>query len=221
MAEFKEFYVACNPPLLHQGVARVILLVTSSVPDDRLQEILYEPDIAWFKVIALSAYEAQIIECFETFIHDIYTEEGADVGNDGNNGLRDSVPSKNFCSWPSYFESHKNGSDFSQYREYMIPESLQEYSYCDIFRGLQDTDAARFDDLLSKLGSTLIDPRLPKDFDQLQKSMKTVRIEHNMRQNLLYIASNHSSTSVKMAKERLQNLVDAYVSTRSSPTNEC
>lgn len=215
MVEFGEFYITCNPPLLYRGVEKVILLAINSIPEDILIEILYEPDVAWFKVIAVAGQDMHINDIIEAFIQDIYSSEDVVAGEGG-----DLDPSRHFCSWDSHRANVANENYLSQFRAYMTPETLKEYSHCDLFRDVQRTVAESLDDLLSKLGTVLIDPRLPKNFAQLKQAMKTVTIEHNMRQNLVYIASD-SKVSIKLAKERLKNLADAYVSADSSPRDTC
>ncbi|KAL3964053.1 hypothetical protein ACCO45_001057 [Purpureocillium lilacinum] len=57
---YVEFYVTCNPPLLPGGVSSVVQATQAAHPEGQVLEILYEPDVPWFKIITEQVHQQKV-----------------------------------------------------------------------------------------------------------------------------------------------------------------
>ncbi|KAH7170814.1 hypothetical protein EDB81DRAFT_876834 [Dactylonectria macrodidyma] len=216
MDEFVEFYVACNPPLLAHGVAEVVAHVREAPISEHVIEILYEPEIPYFKVITANKHKEEVSTLIESYLEerleaetDIIDERHAEILDTKGDGLQPRpdvdiiVENPSVIPWSLYHQQQANTSNYDEYR---FPMPLEDYPYKSVWRGLEKFNNLSISDLLSMYD--FLWPR-PTPTSGLQKFSQHFGWDftHNMRGNIVYMGSRKSSECLKNATVKLDNLL--------------
>ncbi|KAH6606427.1 hypothetical protein Trco_005580 [Trichoderma cornu-damae] len=216
---FVEFYVTCNPPLLPQGVEHIIESTKSVFDQGELAEILYEPDIPWFKCITTFGYREPVAEAIQDLLVELMNMEVEPIAfdplevHDAGDGLahpdvamKTSEP--RMMPWMVYKSLGKDIYD--NFVDYQFPEIMAALPFKSTWRGLQNSTGASIETLLSSfchLSKSENAPLTAEDFALLNDC----QISYNMRESLVYIGSFKSMAVVDKAIQRLEAMLDLLV----------
>ncbi|KAM0254451.1 hypothetical protein ACHAQJ_006791 [Trichoderma viride] len=211
---FVEFYIACNPPLLSRGVEYIIESAKSACPNDELAEILYEPDIPWFKCITMVRYQALVTRIIQDLLIKLVELE---VGGLGFNPHDDEIDADilqpdvimkaaepRLIPWMVY---RSLGSEiYDTFVDYQYPEVMASLPFKTIWRGLQNSSGS-FESLLSafrSLTKTENAPITAVDFALLNGC----HISHNMRGDMIYVGSYTSEAAIEKVIRKLETMLN-------------
>ncbi|KAF5552731.1 hypothetical protein FPHYL_8879 [Fusarium phyllophilum] len=208
-----EFYVSCNPPLLPKGVA----LIFASVEENNglgIVEILYEPEIPWFKLITPRASQRKISDWMHSRLEELMESEAdAVIRDEDEDDLSTSaiqpdievlVEDPHIIAFPSLQTILKD--TLSQYDAFRYPAIIKTLPYKTVWR-VPESSGVTILQILSNyesLGSVL---PLGPSIDSLQALTKCV-ITYNFQGSLLYIGSSESEQALGFAKQKLDTLAN-------------
>ncbi|OAQ96690.1 hypothetical protein LLEC1_06193 [Akanthomyces lecanii] len=205
MASIVEFYIACNPPLLPRGVTEVIRRVQGA---EGLLEILYEPQIPWFKCVALPKQRQKITAAVQDNLFAIAEEDvdtlDVEEKTDGDVSIISDDP--RMTPWSEYCSKGSNAYKFADGD--VFPDPIAEAKYKTTWRGLEEHPALTFQELL-KRSALLCGGDSPKDHEQFE-AQTSCRVSYNTRQTLLYIGSDQSRETIELAVEKVDSMAQAY-----------
>ncbi|KAF9771494.1 hypothetical protein IL306_010866 [Fusarium sp. DS 682] len=227
-----EFYVSCNPPLLPKGVA----LIFASVEEKKnglvsivkispqlyqyiifltiqgIFEILYEPEIPWFKIICQGTSQREISSWMHSQLEELVENEAGAIIQDEDEvdiGTFDTQPDievleeePHIIPFPSLRTIPKDILD--QYDEFRYPDSIKDLPYKAVW-SVPESSGVSITQILSNyesLGS--ISPSGPS-IDSLQ-ALTNCALTHNLQGSLIYIGSDKSEQALLTVKQKLDNL---------------
>ncbi|KAF4951127.1 hypothetical protein FGADI_7742 [Fusarium gaditjirri] len=209
-----EFYVSCNPPLLPKGVALIFANVEERKDDLGILEILYEPEIPWFKLIVPGASQREVSDWMHSQLEGLIESEADGVIRDEDeDGLSASaiqpdievlVEEPHIIAFPSLQTIPKD--ILNQYDEFRYPNTIKALSYKTVWR-VPESSGVTIMQIFSNyesLGS--VSPFGPS-IESLQFLTKSV-ITYNFRGSLLYIGSNESEQALRVATQKLDTLAN-------------
>ncbi|KAL6868638.1 hypothetical protein J3F83DRAFT_707298 [Trichoderma novae-zelandiae] len=215
-----EFYITCNPPLLASGVKDLIESVELACQDELL-EILYEPDIPWFKCITMAEYQHKVSDTIQFLMHDLLD---AEVGKLGFNAVEDidveegnahpdilqKVPDNpRIIPWLVY---KSLGDDiYDTFADHQFPVTMANIPYKSTWRGLQNSSGVSIDTLLSAfslLSKSKDAPVTAHDF----AFATNCEISYNLRGELVYIGSWESMETVDKTVRKLNSMLNLLAS---------
>lgn len=189
----------------------------------KVVELLYEPEVPWFKIITLANDQNEVCTKIQTFLSQLLEDETCPV-DDLSGGLvniengeepRADVEvvgdEPHIMPW-SLYEERKSVGD-ANYNEFRFPEPTRELTFKTVWRGLEEFDGLTISSLLSRYNCLY--PEIALSLAKIAKSTQC-EITYNMRGDLVYIGSNQNSTCLATATQKLGNLVDLYVSVFAS-----
>ncbi|KAF5713478.1 hypothetical protein FMUND_7942 [Fusarium mundagurra] len=217
-----EFYVSCNPPLLPKGVALIFASVEEN-DDLGIIEILYEPEIPWFKLITSRASQREISDWMHSQLEELMESEAdAVIRDEDEDDLSTSaiqpdieviVEDPHIIAYPSLQTILKD--TLSQYDAFRYPAIIKTLPYKTVWR-VPESSGVTILQILSNyesLGSVL---PLGPSIDSLQALTKCV-ITHNLQGSLLYIGSSESEQALGFAKQKLYTLA-SFMNAPLAPT---
>ncbi|KAF7558889.1 hypothetical protein G7046_g5266 [Stylonectria norvegica] len=230
MAAFTEFYVTCNPPLLPNGVSSIIEQASVELDPAKCIEILYEPDIPWFKMIAASDYQNDIYSWFHSRLEGLLETETGLVEEDSDDDDDDSeveeqrnkadvdivVEHPQVIPWPFY--QRMGSSDVAEYSPYQYPDAIKALPHKAVWRGLESSGGMMVSTLLSNFDSITKDGSATLGLQKLANSANC-EITHNMSGALVYIGSNYRADCVNNAVRKLETLLEFCDSVSSGATH--
>ncbi|PNP77449.1 hypothetical protein FNYG_09325 [Fusarium nygamai] len=206
-----EFYVSCNPPLLPKGVALIFASVEEN-DDLGIIEILYEPEIPWFKLIVPRASQREISDWMHSQLAELMESEADAVIRDededdlGTSAIQPDieviVEDPHIIAYPSLQTILKD--TLSQYDAFRYPAIIKTLPYKTVWR-VPESSGVSILQILSNyesLGSVL---PLGPSINSLQALTKCV-ITYNFQGSLLYIGSSESEQALGFAKQKLYTL---------------
>ncbi|KAL7936095.1 hypothetical protein V8C35DRAFT_278324 [Trichoderma chlorosporum] len=215
-----EFYITCNPPLLPQGVKHIIESAKSACKD-KLVEILYEPEIPWFKCITMAEYQSRISDIIQHIMRKLLKREvrplkfNAVEDVDVHEGtFHPDVASREtneplIIPWVVY---KSIGTDIYQgFDDYRFPATMVDIPFKSVWRGLENSTGVSIDTLLSVFS------RLTKCENTLADVTNfafhsNCEMTHNLREKIIYIGSWQSMELVDRAVQRLQTILNLLAS---------
>ncbi|PNP53966.1 hypothetical protein THARTR1_05653 [Trichoderma harzianum] len=211
----EEFYITCNPPLLPLGVKRIIESAQSAC-QDKLLEILYEPEIPWFKCITVTEYQSRVSDVIQHLINQLLNKEVRPldfnvVDPDVREGTYhpDVVSRKTgeplIVPWV-VFKSIGNDI-YQEFEEYRFPAILGQLPFKTVWRGLQNSTGVSIDTLLSVFSRVSKSENAPNNVVEFAFHTNC-EMSHNLRENLIYIGSWQSMDLVDRAVRRLQTILN-------------
>ncbi|KAF7544526.1 hypothetical protein G7Z17_g9878 [Cylindrodendrum hubeiense] len=215
MAEFVEFYVTCNPPLLAAGVASV-------VAHKHVLEILYEPEVPWFKIITARESQEEVATLIQSYLEQRLEEETdlvdedqpevVDTIGDDLNPRADVdivVEDPQVIPWSLYQQNQRaNAKDYDEYR---FPTHLENLPFKTVWRGLESFDGLSISDLLSRFDFLWPNPVSTSGLQRLEEHVNC-QIAHNMKGDLVYIGSDKAMECLGDAVRKLENLLALHKS---------
>ncbi|KAJ4169562.1 hypothetical protein NW754_016589 [Fusarium falciforme] len=217
MAGFIEFYISCNPPLLPEGVSLVMTDLQDSLGSSKVLEILYDPQVPWFKVIAYVEYQAEILRWMQSRLEQLLEEEAGAIDQDadqedefdiGGSKVQPDVEvladKPHIVSWPVYSEGLE--ASVGKYDTFRFPQHIQELPHKTIWRGLECVEGATISDLTSKFD--ILWPTLDSK-TSLRKLEEpgNLQVTYNCTETLAYIGTESDAQSLETAIRKLDTLL--------------
>ncbi|EWY93507.1 hypothetical protein FOYG_06681 [Fusarium oxysporum NRRL 32931] len=209
-----EFYVSCNPPLLPKGVALIFASVEERKDDLGILEILYEPEIPWFKLIAPRASQREVSDWMHSQLEElIESEADAVIRDEDEDDLSTSaiqldievlVEEPHIIAFPSLQTIPKD--ILNQYDTFRYPDTIKTLSYKTVWR-VPESSGVTIMQILSNYESLGSVSPLGPSIDSLQALTKCV-ITYNFQGSLLYIGSSESEQALSVAKRKLDTLAN-------------
>ncbi|KAF4502187.1 hypothetical protein FAGAP_1607 [Fusarium agapanthi] len=208
-----EFYVSCNPPLLPTGVAMIFASVEEN-SDLGIVEILYEPEIPWFKLITPRASQREILDWMHSQLEELMESEADAVIRDEDEDdfstsaiqpdIEVLVEDPHIIAFPSLQTILKD--TLSQYDAFRYPAIIKTLSYKTVWR-VPESSGVTILQILSNYESLGSVSPLGPSIDSLQALTKCL-ITYNFQGSLLYIGSNESEQALGVAKQKLDTLAN-------------
>ncbi|KAF3075483.1 hypothetical protein CFAM422_002370 [Trichoderma lentiforme] len=214
-----EFYITCNPPLLPLGVKRIIESAQSAC-QDKLLEILYEPEIPWFKCITVTEYQSRVSDIIQHLLHKLLKKEVRPLDfNVADTDVREGTFHPDVVSRETnepviipWVVLKSLGSDIYQdFEEYRFPAILGQLPFKTVWRGLQNSTGVSIDTLLSVFSRVSKSENAPNNVVDFAFHTNC-EMSHNLRENLIYIGSWQSMDLVDRAVRRLQTILNLLAS---------
>ncbi|KAJ9428652.1 hypothetical protein FOXG_00650 [Fusarium oxysporum f. sp. lycopersici 4287] len=209
-----EFYVSCNPPLLPKGVALIFASVEERKDDLGILEILYEPEIPWFKLIAPRASQREVSDWMHSQLEELIESEADAVIRDEDKDDHSTsaiqldievlVEEPHIIAFPSLQTIPKD--ILNQYDTFRYPDTIKTLSYKTVWR-VPESSGVTIMQILSNYESLGSVSPLGPSIDSLQALTKCV-ITHNFQGSLLYIGSSESEQALSVAKRKLDTLAN-------------
>ncbi|KHO00128.1 uncharacterized protein MAM_02051 [Metarhizium album ARSEF 1941] len=175
--------------------------------NERILEILYEPEVPWFKVLTPTQWKAEVTDVIEGYLSKLVAEyrvaDGAS-GDPASGLLVDIVPPSEITTWAAISAS-KEGyeKDFDNYR---YPFEMQSLLYKRTWTGLVKEKAYtintffKFHDGWRQLG-------FPDSLESLEQLLGCY-ISHNAGGTMLYIGTSTGEHAITNAVNILNNLLE-------------
>ncbi|KAL7790977.1 hypothetical protein V8C37DRAFT_383033 [Trichoderma ceciliae] len=216
---FVEFYITCNPPLLSRGVKHIIESAKSACQKGELAEILYEPDIPWFKCITSVGYQALVTGIIQDLLLQLVEMEVGPLDFDpledniGDGILHSDVVMKasepRMIPWAMY---KSLGSEiYDTFVDYRFPDTMASLPFKAVWRGLQNSSGASVESLLSAFRSLSKTENVPITAHDFALS-NNCQISYNMRENLVYIGCYESIATVDKTVRKLEAMLNLLAS---------
>ncbi|KAF5006544.1 hypothetical protein FDECE_7086 [Fusarium decemcellulare] len=221
MAEFAEFYVSCNPPLLPNGVSLVITDLKNALGSKAI-EVLYEPEVPWFKIIANSDDQAEITKWMQTRLEELLEEETGALDDDFNQDDADIEPgaqpdveiltdNPHVIPWPLL--SRSKDVDLEAYNDFRFPQHINQFQHKTVWKGLETSDGITIHHLLSKFSFLWTTPGSELTLEKFGELINC-QMSHNLTGTQIYLGSDcdiQSLEAVIQTLDTLLSLMDAPV----------
>ncbi|KAK5990541.1 hypothetical protein PT974_08810 [Cladobotryum mycophilum] len=212
---YVEFYITCNPPLLPSGVEYVIQQTQDLVDAAILPEILYEPDVPWFKCIAATGNKEKINEVIQETLLSILEEETSAIDTNITSliDVIDNVAQPDIdilaedprvMTWSNY--KSQDGGFIYSFNKYRFPETMMPLNFKTTWRGIEEWSGGTLENLLvifSRLVKDKSTPITPDEFGELTNC----QISYNMKESMIYLGTDESVETLQLATRKLQNLL--------------
>ncbi|PHH88197.1 hypothetical protein CDD83_7856 [Cordyceps sp. RAO-2017] len=219
-----EFYVLCNPPLAPTGVNFVVRHVKEFFVDDEVLELLYEPEIPWFKLITFKSNQSRvshfICQVLLTVVENDSDLPDMDLVHRAR-GPDDQLPldikpiGPRICAWSRLQTSFGDADDL--FDAHRFPADMAALPSKDVWRGLESTGGDTIHSMLDRLVLDPIwrDAGAPGSIPELE-NLLGCQVSHNGKGNLVYIGSRLGRLTVENAIQTLDNLLSmAYFDDRT------
>ncbi|KAL7927500.1 hypothetical protein ACQKWADRAFT_276948 [Trichoderma austrokoningii] len=222
---FVEFYITCNPPLLSRGVEHIIETANVACLNGELFEILYEPDIPWFKCITMGKHKEYVTRIIRDLLLELVDLEVVRLKFDAQKDVIDTdvlqadvtmkAAKPRLISWMEY---QSLGTDIhDSFVQYQYPESMASLPYKAIWRGLENSSGT-FENFLTEfrlLIKSEMAPATTADF----AVCNDCHISYNVRGNLVYIGSSISAAALKNVVRKLEAVLTLLASKIKTTTH--
>ena len=232
-----EYYIACNPPLEPHGVKSAIDVAkralrevsnlspiiiysqtNSFVQGDQL-EVLYEPEVPWFKCISSVLHRATVTSALQDYLVGVMEAETSLVGlafrpkeADFYSLPKDDVylvvDNPRVIPWKNYKKNVHPPWD--SYEAYRYPEPILRQKYKAVWRGIEKRGDWNVDDVFVRLAAIETDTRIPRSLEELELWIGCY-VTHNLRGDTIYIGADEEK-NVKEAPRKLERLLGYLVS---------
>ncbi|KAF5248750.1 hypothetical protein FAUST_89 [Fusarium austroamericanum] len=218
MDGYSEFYISCNPPLLPNGVSSVI---TDAVNDlgQIIIEVLYEPEVSWFKFISAVQDQPQITHWMHKRLERLLEAEVCPVNDDedlfedqDDAGYSDpkARPDVQLLTEtphvvPYPLLEHTSPDIKEQYDPYRYPDHIKHLSHKRTWQSPEGLEGVTVSQILSKFEPLLPALLGPSGIEKLAELTKC-QISYNLRGSLLYIGSDQGLSALDAATQKLNTL---------------
>ncbi|PTD11220.1 hypothetical protein FCULG_00003024 [Fusarium culmorum] len=218
MDGYSEFYISCNPPLLPNGVSSVI---TDAVNDlgQIVIEVLYEPEVSWFKFISAVQDQPQITHWMHKRLERLLEAEVFPVNDDedlfedqDDAGYSDpkARPDVQLLTEtphvvPYPLLEHTSPDIKEQYDPYRYPDHIKHLSHKRTWQSPEGLEGVTVSQILSKFEPLLPALLGPSGIEKLAELTKC-QISYNLRGSLLYIGSDQGLSALDAATQKLNTL---------------
>lgn len=203
-----EFYVACNPPLTSRGVDFVVDSLEASFSQEHI-EILYEPEIPWFKLLAPSKCKQSASDLLGNLLLTIVEQEADLVDVDGYPSLETPIDVKIIADNPRIVpwsiheaEPHVHGKHIDA----CFPDFMRSLPQKRLWRGLESVKGWTIDVFFQLLERHWKGFGAPVSHETLEEFLKCT-LSWNLKGNVLYLGSDLTSEAMDKALETLDNLI--------------
>ncbi|KAJ4259447.1 hypothetical protein NW757_002770 [Fusarium falciforme] len=188
-----------------------------SLGSSKVLEILYDPQVPWFKVIAYVEYQAEILRWMQSRLEQLLEEEAGAIDQDadqedefdiGGSKVQPDVEvladKPHIVSWPVYSEGLE--ASVGKYDTFRFPQHIQELPHKTIWRGLECVEGATISDLTSKFD--ILWPTLDSK-TSLRKLEEpgNLQVTYNCTETLAYIGTESDAQSLETAIRKLDTLL--------------
>lgn len=173
---------------------------------DELFEILYEPDIPWFKCLTLGKDKEAVTRIIKDLLLQLVNSEVASLDFDATQDVKGPEPC--VISWARYQSLEIDKYD--EFIKYQFPAFMASLPYKEIWRGLEHSRGT-FDGFLSEFRRLIKSENAPATTTDFM-IYNDCDISYNMRNNLLYIGSSTSAAALKKVVGKLETVLDLLVS---------
>lgn len=171
-----------------------------------LLEILYEPDIPWFKCLTLGKDKEAVTRIIKDLLLELVNSEVASLDFDAPQDVK--APEPRLISWGRYQSLDNDKHD--EYTQYQFPAFMASLPYKKIWRGLEHSRGT-FDSFLSDFRRLIKSENAATTTAEF-KLYNECHISYNMRNNLVYIGSSTSAAALKKVIGKLETALDLLVS---------
>ncbi|POR39804.1 Uncharacterized protein TPAR_00024 [Tolypocladium paradoxum] len=212
---FAEFYVSCNPPLLPKGVAFVVEATaeaftnvrrstecfrkpaTNADAQNEVIELLYEPDIPWFKAITDRVHQKPVTEFIQRLLTTIVEKDSDLLGIDRSNQARNrgydapvdvKVVGSDSRVLPWSRLQNEVDIDEGWFDAHRFPCNMQDIKHRAVWRGLESMDGWTVDYFFDLLESEWKHAGAPTCITELEELVQC-QISYNLAANLVYVGS--------------------------------
>ncbi|RSL46208.1 hypothetical protein CEP53_010432 [Fusarium sp. AF-6] len=217
MAGFIEFYISCNPPLLPEGVSLVMTDLQGALGPSKVIEILYDPEVPWFKVIAYVEYQAEILRWMQSRLEQLLEEEAGAIDEDADQeaeldiegpkaqpDLEILTDKPHIISWPVYAEGLEDR--VRKYDTFRFPQHIQELPHKTIWRGLESAEGTTISDLTSKFD--ILWPALNSKASLRKLEVPgNLQVTYNCTETLAYIGTESDAQALGTLVQKLDTLL--------------
>lgn len=191
-------------------------------------EILYEPELPWFKCISFSYHREEIADFIKRHLVQILDHEtqpvDPDLHNEADEDDKDIRPDIQLVNkipqvipWCMYTDT--DDVPPSHYDACRYPVPIVYMANKAVWRGFEDVDTWSVEDLfkrIGRLGRALEVPSTCQQFGRFFDSEAT----HNLNNTTVYLGNDKSAEAVTRASGALDMLFDCLVSSSSTPRYE-
>jgi hypothetical protein len=187
----------------------------------KVLEILYDPQVPWFKVIAYVEYQAEILRWMQSRLEQLLEEEAGAIDQDadqedeldiGGSKVQPDVEvlteKPHIVSWPVYSEGLE--ASVGKYDTFRFPQHIQELPHKTIWRGLEGVEGATISDLTAKFD--ILWPALDSKAS-LRKLEEpgNLQVTYNCTETLAYIGTESDAQSLETVIRKLDTLLSFMV----------
>ncbi|PHH78784.1 hypothetical protein CDD80_6240 [Ophiocordyceps camponoti-rufipedis] len=208
-----EFYVACNPPLTSRGVDFVIDSLEASFSQEAI-EILYEPEIPWFKLLASPKCKQSASDQLGNLLLTIVEQEADLVDVDGYQSLETPIDVKIIADNPRIVPWSIHEAEPHVYGKHLdacFPGFMRSLPQKRLWRGLESVKGWTIDGFFQLLDRHWKGFGAPFSHEMLEEFLSCT-ISWNLKGNVLYLGSNLTSEAMDKTLETLDNLI--YMASR-------
>ncbi|KIL94935.1 hypothetical protein FAVG1_01866 [Fusarium avenaceum] len=135
MEGYAEFYISCNPPLLPNGVSLIIADLMKEL-ESMVIEVLYEPEIPWFKFITSVEHQLEVSRWMHSRLDNLLTAEAGEVDANqdesdlefkGRSDIEILTETPHIVSYPELQDILKD--ILQEYEPFRYPEHLKPLPY--------------------------------------------------------------------------------------------
>ncbi|UNI14691.1 hypothetical protein JDV02_001293 [Purpureocillium takamizusanense] len=214
---YVEFYVTCNPPLLPRGVSSVVQATEDAHPDGQVLEILYEPDIPWFKLITVGQHQQTITRFVQqqllaiveedTNLFDPEQRQHEDASQAAFVDVTILEDEPRILPWARLEGELDSGS--RSFDAHQFPADIASLKHQTTWRGLEEPgwDFPAFFHTLETHWRHAGAPTCISDLEALIRCQVT----HNMAGNLAYVGSDINQDTLDRAISTLDSLLHIAV----------
>ena len=223
--EFAEFYISCNPPLLPDGVDNVVKKAKLDLQQnvrELIIEMLYEPEVPWFKIISRSVFQDEITRCIQRILTsiaddiapvDVDAEEEDKPRNERGKKVDVHITAERYpdmIPWISHEDSSILRPEMFDQR---FPVKMENLRHRVLWRAYRFSNFTSLHDLLGRASRALADPGVEWTLDELGSHFQCA-VAHNLheRATVVYIGSGYSVENVNRLLETLDKFAEPEVS---------
>lgn len=236
--EYEEFYVTSNPPLLPSGVAEVIQraqeefgvshhpsmrcyeYVKRRVPDrsqGQLLEILYDPEVPWFKCITRNDHRNNVSVYLEELLEEMVGSDlvppelhvGPPPRNESGALVDVYIEASEpvVVPWITYADFQT--TQHSDYDAFQYPAALSDYPHKAVWRQFEEVPESEASSNLIKFMATLEQLcgafMVPAEIDHSGSFLGCEKFARNLTGTLIFVGGS-TQESVDGALRRLDNI---------------
>ncbi|KAJ4326508.1 hypothetical protein N0V84_003138 [Fusarium piperis] len=183
----------------------------------KVLEILYDPEIPWFKVIAYVEYQAEILQWMqsrleqlledETYAIDENSDQEDEPGIEGSRAQPDVevlTDTPHIISWPVYSEGLE--AKVGKYDIFRFPQHIQELAHKTMWRGLERVEGTTITDLTSKFDVLWPASESKASLRKLEEP-GNLQVTYNCGETLAYIGTESNVQSLEIMTRKLDTLL--------------
>ncbi|RFN53040.1 hypothetical protein FIE12Z_2623 [Fusarium flagelliforme] len=209
MSEPAEFYVSCNPPLLPNGVEVVVADIENSL-GEIVWEVLYDPELPWFKFISQVEHQALITRWMTNRLEQLLESETGVLLPEFEDEEETSQPDvqilpeiPHVISYPLF--QQRCMLIIEEYDPWRYPDNIKDLRHKKTWRASEELEGSVAMQLLSKYEPLWPASLAPPGIEKLGEPANC-QISHNLQGTLFYLGSDDSANALDVATRKLNTL---------------